>query len=87
MEAYSGCMECFLPQAWCNQWEQSEREGGMYRRKTGETCAFQDVVLSGITVALERKEFVEGLQNRITATGFDSSKKIEALKYMGRRRR
>jgi superfamily II DNA helicase RecQ len=87
MEAYSGCMECFLPQAWCNQWEQSEREGGMYRRKKGETCTFRDVVLSGITVALGRKEVFEGMQKRMAAAGVDMSNETEMLKHMGRRRR
>lgn len=87
MEAYSGCMECFLPQAWCNQWEQSEQEGGMYRRQVGEKCRFTDVVLSGVVVGLGRKEMVEEMQGRMAAAGFDMSQETEALKYMGRRRR
>jgi hypothetical protein len=80
-------MECFLPQAWCNQWEQSERQPGMYRRKQSETYAFRDVVLSGITVALRRKEYAEGMTKRLEAAGVDISKETEILKYMGRRRR
>jgi superfamily II DNA helicase RecQ len=87
MEAYSGCMKCFLPQAWCNQWEQSEQEGGMYRRKVGEKCGFADVVLSGVVVGLDRKEIVVEMQGRMAAAGFDMSEETEGLKYMGRRRR
>jgi hypothetical protein len=59
----------------------------MYRRKRGETCAFRDVVLSGITVALRRREVVEGMRQRMAAAGVDMGNDIEALKYMGRRRR
>jgi len=80
-------MECFLPQAWCNQWEQSEREGGMYRRKVGEKCKFADVVLSGVVVGLERKKVVDEMYGRMAAAGFDMRDESEALKYMGRKRR
>ena len=87
MEAYSGCMECFLSQAWCQRWKQDERKPGMYRRKTEGRCQFSDVVLSGVTVGLGRKEVVDEMQGRMAAAGFDMSQETEALKYMGRRRR
>jgi hypothetical protein len=86
MEKYSGCMECFLPQAWCNQWEQSEGEWGIYRRKVGEKCEFQDVVLSGFLIGLVRKQgAMEGLRGRMREEGYDGSSEEEVLKYLGRK--
>jgi len=79
-------MECFLPQAWCNQWEQSEREGGMYRRKGGERCAFRDVVLSGFAVALRQNPAGNEMEERMAAAGVDISNKGEVLRHLGRRR-
>jgi RecQ family ATP-dependent DNA helicase len=87
MEAYSGCMECFLPQAWCNQWEQSEREGGMYRRRAGVICAFRDVVLSGFMVGIVQAGKMEELQRRMAQQEYDITKQEEVLKYLGQKRR
>jgi superfamily II DNA helicase RecQ len=86
MEKYSGCMDCFLPQEWCNQWEQSERQGGMYRRKAGVKCAFQDVVLSGFVVGLGEAKRVEEVRGRMTKQGYDITKEEDVLKYIGQKR-
>jgi hypothetical protein len=87
MEKYSGCMECFLPQAWCNQWEQRETDGGMYRRKVGVKCEFQDVVLSGFVVGVMDKEgAMEGLRDRMAERGYDVKCEDEGLKYLGQKR-
>ena len=87
MEKYSGCMECFLPQAWCNQWEQSDGVGGMYRRKTGVRCDFQDVVLSGFIVGIGREEgAMDGLRERMAGQGYDIERQEEVLKYLGQKR-
>jgi superfamily II DNA helicase RecQ len=87
MEKYSGCMECFLPQAWCNQWEQSDGVGGMYRRKAGVKCDFQDVVLSGFIVGIRRKEgAIERLRERMTGQGYDIERQEEVVKYLGQKR-
>jgi hypothetical protein len=86
MAKFSGCMGCFLPQAWCNQWEQSERRAGMYQRKKGGWCAFEDVVLSGVVVGLRRVEVRRGMQQRMASAGFDMRKAGDMEKYWGQRR-
>jgi superfamily II DNA/RNA helicase len=87
MEVYSGCMECFLPQAWCQQWEQDEREGGMYRRQAGVRCQFPDVVLSEFVVGMAVKANQERIRERMAKRGYDIEKREEMLKYIGQRRR
>jgi hypothetical protein len=86
MEAYSGCMDCFLPQAWCRRWEQAEGCGGLYRRKAGARCQFPDVVLSGWVVAMTRAEVMEAVEGRMTEKGYDMGQQEEVLGYLGRKR-
>ena len=86
MERYSGCMDCFLPQAWCNQWERDERKAGMFRRKVGVTCDFQDVVLSGFVVGLGRTERIDELRRRMEEQRFDITKLKDVLKYLGQKK-
>ena len=39
MAAYSGCVDCFAPQEWCQQWQrQDEEDGGGYQKVRGGKC-------------------------------------------------
>ncbi len=40
MEDFGGCRWCFVPQAWCNRWEENESEEGGWRLKAGETTSY-----------------------------------------------
>jgi hypothetical protein len=59
----------------------------MYRRKVGEKCEFQDVMLSGFLVGIMSKQgAMEGLRERMREEGYDIEYREEMLKYLERKR-
>jgi hypothetical protein len=84
MEDYGGCIWCFVPQAWCNRWEEN-KEGG-WRLKEGErTCIYTDVVLGWFLVFAKDEEFAKGLKERMRERGLNVEKQREVLMYLGRK--
>jgi hypothetical protein len=58
----------------------------MYRRKTGVTCAFQDVVLSGFMVGIGQAARVKEARRRMEKQGYDITKESDVLKYIRQKR-
>ena len=55
----TGCMQCFVPQVWCEQWQaksEADELHAVYERVIGGRCQHADIVLSGIAVAMAEDE-------------------------------
>jgi len=88
MKDFEGCTWCFVPQAWCNRWEENEEEEGGWRLKVKETkCKYTDMVLSWFLVFVQNASFAEGLQDRMSERGLNIKDQKEVLRYLGRRKK
>lgn len=88
MEDFGGCRWCFVPQAWCNRWEENEKEEGGWRLKAGETkCKYTDTVLGWFWVFVQDESFAEGLRDRMSERGLNIKDQKEVLRYLGRRKK
>lgn len=89
MEKYGGCVECFVPQRWCGQWqeksEEDQRQGG-YQRIAGKGCQYKDIVLGGFAVAMaEEGGFGRQVLQRLQEAGYQADSNEENIRYLGRR--
>jgi len=88
MEDFEGCRWCFVPQAWCNRWEENESEEGGWRLKAKETkCKYTDMMLGWFLVFVQDESFAEGLQDRMRERGLNMNDQKEVLRYLGRRKK
>ena len=85
MAAYSGCVDCFAPQEWCQQWQRrDEEDGGGYQKVRGGKCQYRDMILGGFAVELmERIGFPEQVGERIERREFSSGSMADSIRYMG----
>jgi len=88
MEDFGGCVRCFVPQAWCNRWEENpEDEGGWRMKKGEEKCKYTNVVLGWFLIFIKDEGFRDGLTARMREGGFNIEKSSEVLKYVGQRKK
>lgn len=88
MEDFGGCVRCFVPQAWCNRWEENpEDEGGWRMKKGEEKCKYTNVVLGWFLIFIKDEGFRDGLTARTREGRFNIEKSSEVLKYVGQRKK
>lgn len=93
MARYSGCMNCYAPQAWCEAWEEQETERGQenrgsWRRVGGRDwrCQFDELLLSEYVVALGQEEqIVQKRNERMREQNCDPQKEHDEGRFLGRK--
>lgn len=86
MEGFSGCSFCFVPQRWCDSWE-NRWEGGFQRRNGVWRCQYQEVVLGGLVAGVLQggEAAAEEMGKGGEVEGFDMKQDREEMGYLGRR--
>jgi len=88
MKNFGDCIWCFVPQAWCNRWEENEKEEGGWRLKARETnCKYTDMMLGWFLIFVQDESFAEGLSNRMRERELNVNDQKEVLRYLGRRKK
>ena len=85
MERFGGCSWCFVPQGWCNRWEENEGGEGWVRKDDEKKCKFMDVILGGFIVFVGNRGFQEELKGRMMEKGLNIKEKDDVVKYIGKR--
>jgi superfamily II DNA helicase RecQ len=90
MEAFSGCSMCFVPQEWCERWEEKEWRGiegnetGWGERQGGE-CQYMDVVLGGFVVWMMQGHQRKAVEERMQKMGLSGREEDEMVSYLRQR--